>query len=72
MIRTFHPSRNTALSLLLALGVVFASLAQAQSDPLPSWKDGQTKSAIIAFVKRVTKEGGPDFVPIAERIRRFR
>lgn len=73
MIRTFQPSRITALSLLLALalGVSYAPSAGAQSDPLPSWNDGQTKRAIIAFVTRVTKEGGPDFVPISERIATF-
>jgi FMN phosphatase YigB (HAD superfamily) len=40
-------------------------------NPLPSWNDGAAKSAIIDFVARVTKEGGPDFVPPAERIATF-
>ena len=40
-------------------------------DPLPSWNDGPAKRAIVAFVERVTKEGGPDFVPAAERIATF-
>ena len=73
MRRAFHPSRRAAPSLLLALTLVafFAPLAHAQSDPLPSWNDVQAKRAIIAFVKRVTKAGGPDFVPIAERIATF-
>ena len=39
--------------------------------PLPSWNDGAAKSAILDFVARVTKEGGPDFVPPAERIATF-
>ncbi len=70
MRRTFHRSQITALGLLLALllSVSFAPSASAQSDPLPSWNDVQAKRAIIAFVKRVTKAGSPDFVPIAERI----
>jgi hypothetical protein len=38
---------------------------------LPSWNDGAAKSAILDFVARVTKEGGPDFVPSAERIATF-
>ena len=38
---------------------------------LPSWNDGAAKSAIVDFVARVTKEGGPDFVPPAERIATF-
>jgi len=38
---------------------------------LPSWNDGAAKSAILDFVARVTKEGGTDFVPPAERIATF-
>ncbi len=40
-------------------------------DPLPSWNDGAAKSAILDFVGRVTKEGGPDYVPPSERIATF-
>jgi len=46
------------------------ALAKA-SDPLPSWKDGQTKQSIIDFVAKVTKERSPDFVPVVERIAVF-
>jgi phosphoglycolate phosphatase-like HAD superfamily hydrolase len=48
-----------------------ASDARAQSDPLPSWNDGAVKQAILDFVARVTREGGPDHVPPAERIAVF-
>ena len=41
------------------------------TDSLPSWNRGTTKSAIVDFVERVTREGGPDFVPQAERIAVF-
>jgi phosphoglycolate phosphatase-like HAD superfamily hydrolase len=41
------------------------------SGPIPSWTDGAAKSAILDFVARVTTEGGPDFVPPAERIATF-
>ena len=41
------------------------------ADPLPSWNDTGPKRAIVAFVERVTKEGSPDFVPVAERIATF-
>jgi hypothetical protein len=44
---------------------------QAGSDALPSWNDGAAKQAIVAFVARVTKDGGPDFVPGPERIAVF-
>ncbi|MDR0181823.1 HAD family hydrolase [Lysobacter arvi] len=39
--------------------------------PLPSWNDGAAKSAILDFVARTTREGGPDYVPPAERIAVF-
>jgi phosphoserine phosphatase len=41
------------------------------STPLPSWNDGAAKRAILDFVARVTKEGGADFVPPAERVATF-
>lgn len=40
-------------------------------EPLPSWNDGAAKSAIVDFVARTTCDGGPDFVPPAERIAVF-
>jgi phosphoglycolate phosphatase-like HAD superfamily hydrolase len=40
-------------------------------DPLPSWNDSVAKQAILDFVTRVTKKGGPDFVPEADRISTF-
>jgi phosphoglycolate phosphatase-like HAD superfamily hydrolase len=59
----------------LCLSIAFTTFsthpAFAQTDPLPSWNDTAPKKSIIAFVDRVTKEGGPDFVPIAERIAAF-
>ena len=56
--------------------VVFAVLltaitAAAQTDPLPSWNDGQTKQAIVEFVQKVTDKSSPQFVPQAERIATF-
>lgn len=45
--------------------------AFAQTDPLPSWNDGAVKKSITDFVARVTTQGGPDFVPPAERIATF-
>jgi phosphoserine phosphatase len=38
---------------------------------LASWNDGAAKSAIVDFVARVTREGGPDYVRPAERIATF-
>lgn len=45
--------------------------ADSPAAPLASWNDGATKNAILQFVKRVSTEGGPDFVPISERIAVF-
>jgi phosphoserine phosphatase len=38
---------------------------------LHSWNEGAIKTAILDFVRRVTTEGSPDFVPVAERIATF-
>lgn len=38
---------------------------------LQSWRNSAAKSAIVDFVARVTREGGPDFVPPADRIATF-
>jgi hypothetical protein len=48
-----------------------ASTAAAPADALASWNDGAARRAIVAFVDRVTKDGGPDFVPAPERIAVF-
>jgi hypothetical protein len=40
-------------------------------DPLPAWNDGTSKRAILEFVGRVTDEGSPAFVPVADRIATF-
>lgn len=62
-------SRRTAFTVAILLAV--ATVARAQGDPLPSWNDGPNKRAIVEFVNRVTKQGGPDFVPIPQRIATF-
>jgi phosphoglycolate phosphatase-like HAD superfamily hydrolase len=55
-----------AVLIVAAMG-----LAQPRADPLASWHDGPTKKAIVDFVTRVTRDGGPDFVPPAARIATF-
>jgi phosphoserine phosphatase len=57
--------------LMLGSAARFARAQSAASDPLPSWNDGPTKSAILGFVHRVTQANSPDFVPIDERIAVF-
>lgn len=41
------------------------------AEPLASWNDGAARAAIVDFVKRVTTEGGADFVPPSHRIATF-
>jgi hypothetical protein len=60
--------------VVLALAAIVAARATVPAraaDPLPSWDDGPAKRAIVAFVGRVTKESGPDFVPAPERVATF-
>ena len=38
---------------------------------LSSWNEGATKAAILDFVRRVTTQGSPNFVPPSERIATF-
>jgi phosphoglycolate phosphatase-like HAD superfamily hydrolase len=67
-------ARSPWLTALLVVCMWSWQSASAQSssiDPLPSWKNGAAKQAIVKFVERVTEEDGPDFVPGAERIATF-
>ena len=60
------------LFALAILVISFGCLQTAQpGDPLPSWNDVPSKKSIVEFVNKVTTEGGPDFVPPAERIAVF-
>ena len=42
-----------------------------ESDPLPSWNEGETKQAIMAYVQDVTNSESQNFIPIADRIATF-
>jgi hypothetical protein len=73
MLSTHDLSRRTIVITLLVAGLCgFASTsALTQTDPLPSWYEGPAKKSISDFVARVTTQGGPDFVPPAERVAVF-
>jgi phosphoglycolate phosphatase-like HAD superfamily hydrolase len=58
----------TAAAVLIAIA---AGVARAQPDPLPSWNAGPAKARIVAFVKAVTNDAAPDYVPAAARIAVF-
>ncbi|WP_121065143.1 HAD family hydrolase [Chachezhania antarctica] len=57
---------------LLPLATAFAVVAgMALADPLPSWEDGASKTAIVTFVENVTDPTSDSFVPEASRIATF-
>ncbi len=58
--------------MLSTFGLAISSPASiCAADPLPSWNDTSPKTAIVAFVEKVTKAGSADFVPVPERIAVF-
>jgi phosphoglycolate phosphatase-like HAD superfamily hydrolase len=59
------------LSGFVAICTVFLCSVSYAHDPLPSWNDGPTKTAILDFVAAVTEKGGRDYVEPAERIATF-
>ncbi len=68
--------RTTLAPAVLAAAVLVGSFSvpaqnTAPADPLPSWNDGPSKKAVLGFVAKVTRDGGPEFVPVAERIAVF-
>src|SRR4030095_1310540 len=66
--------RTTTNRLLAVAFVCIAALTSSvaqTADPLPSWNDGKAKQSIVNFVAKVTREGSPDFVPVAERVATF-
>jgi phosphoglycolate phosphatase-like HAD superfamily hydrolase len=59
---------------LPAAALLLASLSPGAAqvpDPLPSWNDGPSKRAVVEFVAKITRQGGTDFMPPAERIATF-
>ena len=70
--KTFALAVVAACGLVLSGGWADAPLRAQRTDaPLASWNDGAAKQSILAFVRRVTTDGGPDFVPVPERIAVF-
>ena len=75
--KTNYTKNLFAVALVSAFALI-TTIARAQdpstslgTGPLPSWNDGAAKKSIIDFVEKVTKDGSPDFVPVAERIATF-
>lgn len=61
----------TAFSSLVFSFTTFQPANFKPKDPLPSWNEGNSKKAIIDFVKKTTTKGNADFVAIADRIACF-
>lgn len=55
----------------LALAGLASLPAQAQTDPLPSWRESPRRRALLDFVAAVTTPGSADFVPPPGRIAVF-
>lgn len=45
--------------------------APAVADPLPSWREGANKQAIVDYVQAATTEGGAGYIPPADRFAIF-
>ncbi|WP_455378080.1 hypothetical protein [Petrachloros mirabilis] len=60
--------RQRCLTLTLIAVALFTAPVTRAADPLQSWNDSAPKKAVTAFVERITKPGGADFVLPAERI----
>jgi len=67
------PLKHMGLFIVALLVVNTALWVEAAKalDPLLSWNDGPTKSAIVQFVQDVTQQGEPKYVPPEARIATF-
>jgi len=62
---------RTILVLIVLLAAAAAAaqpVAEPAADPLPAWRDGEVKTAILAWLEAVTDPDDPDFIPVPERI----
>jgi hypothetical protein len=59
-----------SLTIALLASLLLLPLA-APADPLPSWRDGANKTAVLEFIGEVTAPGGRRYVRPAERIAVF-
>src|SRR5688572_12857815 len=66
-----QPRAERAALLLVACFALACGGPGEPDDPLPSWREGPTKGAIVGFVGRVTTRGSPDFLPPEERVAVF-
>ncbi len=61
----------TLSAVFMLLAMVLLSSCSTAVDPLPSWNEGASKTAIMEFVQSVTDSSSPDFVEPGDRIATF-
>ena len=70
-----RPERSVNMAaiarIMLTVALTLLAGAAVAQDQLPSWNEGSSKNAIVESVARVTRQGGPNFVPPAERVAVF-
>ena len=62
------------ISIIIVVGACTQQSADKEApqiDPLPSWNEGENKTAILDFVDKVTDANSKGFVPIEDRIAVF-
>jgi phosphoserine phosphatase len=64
-------SRRSFAALLLCSVPIATIMAQPSADPLPSWREGATKRAILEFLRKTTSRESSDYLPTSERIAVF-
>jgi phosphoserine phosphatase len=62
---------RTIAAMAFAVLALAVAAPRAPAQELPSWNDGEARTAIVDFVTAVTREGGADFVEPADRIAVF-
>ncbi|MGI6853314.1 HAD family hydrolase [Mesorhizobium sp. 1B3] len=62
---------NISVTVTFAAAQALLVALPAIADPLPSWNDTATETAIIQFVERVTDPASDNFMPAADRIAVF-
>jgi phosphoglycolate phosphatase-like HAD superfamily hydrolase len=62
---------GVVVCLALLLPLIVARTAHAQTDPLPSWNEGEVKQAVVKFVQAVTSRDSAEYVAPEARIATF-
>jgi phosphoglycolate phosphatase-like HAD superfamily hydrolase len=70
-VKTRTPFAAAALFAVLSADPAPIAAQDKAAGPLPSWNDGPAKKAVVDFVAKVTRDGSPDFVAIADRVAVF-